>query len=467
MFDKERLVKISENIWEVPKTYRKAMKVPARIYASEAMIDDIINDESIDQLVNVAQLPGIVGYAMAMPDVHEGYGFPVGGVAAFDTKEGIISPGGIGYDINCGVRLLRSSVLFDDVKDKLEDLAHELSRNIPSGVGRGGKLTLAPAELDDLLSRGVDWMIDNGYGYDSDKQNIESGGCLPDANPAKVSEQAKKRGRDQVGTLGAGNHFLEVGRVDEIFDESEAKKQTIEAGQLMVFIHTGSRGLGHQIATDYIKVMLKASEKYKIKLPDRELACAPFQSKEGQDYWQAMCAGANFAWSNRQMLTYLTREAWKRMLGQDKELEIVYDVAHNIAKVEEHVYDGKKWEVVVHRKGATRAFPGQPVIIPGSMGTSSFLLVGDDDSMKQTFGSSCHGAGRMMSRTKARKTLDYNKLRQSLKDLGIIIKAGSAKGILEEAPEAYKDVDNVVNVVDEAGIARKVARIKPVIVVKG
>ncbi|MBU0648115.1 RtcB family protein [Patescibacteria group bacterium] len=467
MFEKSCLEKIEDYLWEIPKSYRKAMKVPARVYATEGMIDDIVGDESLNQLVNVAQLPGIVGSALAMPDVHEGYGFPVGGVAAFDVNGGIISPGGIGYDINCGVRLLKSNLFFDDIKEKLKDLANQIARDVPSGVGRGGRFVLDPGEMDKVLEWGVERLVELGYASQNDLDHIESGGRLDSASAGKVSDHAKKRGRDQCGTLGAGNHFIEVGRADEIFEKDEASKLGIYKDQICVFIHTGSRGLGHQIATDYIKKMLKAADKYGIKLPDRELACAPYFSREGQDYWAAMCAGANFAWSNRQMITYYIREAWQRILGGENDLSIVYDVAHNIAKVEEHNVNGKKKKVVVHRKGATRAFENQPVIIPGTMGTSSFLLVGQKGSMDKTFGSSCHGAGRTMSRTRAKKTIDYNQLRKMLDERGIIIKAGSKKGLLEEAPAAYKDVDDVVNVVHQAGIAKKVVRFRPVVVVKG
>lgn len=491
------LNKITDYLWEIPKDYRSdslgklgmKMLVPARFYASEKMLGEIFRDRSLEQLVNVATLPGIQRYALAMPDMHEGYGFPVGGVAAFDAEEGIISPGGIGYDINCGVRLLRSNRSYEEIKRYLEKLGSAIYREVPSGVGRGGRLKLDDGELDAVLAGGARRLVEMGYGDPGDLDQIESGGRLEEANASLVSGVAKKRGRDQLGTMGAGNHFVEVEIVERVFDQKEAERLGLYEGQVCVMIHTGSRGLGHQIATDYIRLMMHVMPKYGISLPDRELACAPFKSRDGQDYFGAMSAGANFAWANRQLITWEVRKAWKEVLGRDAgELEIVYDVAHNIAKVEEYSSDAKgsrihandtndlrhshglvlsSRRIVVHRKGATRAFPGQPVLIPGSMGTGSYVLVGQEESLEESFGSSCHGAGRRMSRTQARKRIRGSDLKQELNRRGIVINAGSMSGLAEEAPEAYKDVDEVVSVVEAAGIATRVVRLKPIVVVKG
>ena len=465
---KNDLEKINDFLWEIPRTFWTQMQVPARVYASETLLNEMLDDRCLPQLVNVACLPGIVNYALAMPDAHEGYGFPVGGVAAFDIETGIISPGGIGYDINCGVRLLRTDITFDQLGDKLHDLGRTLYAEVPSGVGRGGRQNLTDTELDKLLSAGAPRMIELGYGNIADPEKIESGGCLPDADPALVSQHAKSRGRDQLGTMGAGNHFVEVCRVQQIFDQAAAAKMGLFPEQLVVQIHTGSRGLGHQIATDYIKLMLEVQEKYGIVLPDRELACAPITSPEGQNYLAAMKAGANFAFANRQLITWEVRQAWRRVFGEKtKEPEIVYDVAHNVAKIEEHDVNGQKKKLVVHRKGATRAFPDQPVLIPGSMGTGSYVLVGQIGSMMQSFGSSCHGAGRRMSRTEAKRKIGGKQLRAEMLQQGIIINAGSLSGMAEEAPFAYKDVDEVVNVVEGAGLANKVVRLRPLAVVIG
>ena len=469
MLTKNSLVKINDWLWEISRSYRADMRVPARVYASEKMLEEIFRDRSLEQLVNVTTLPGIEKYALAMPDAHEGYGFPVGGVAAFDPEDGgIISPGGIGYDINCGVRLLRSERTLKDITPELEDLAHALYREIPSGVGKGGRLNLKGSDLDRVLEGGAARMVEMGYGESADLLQSESEGRLPDADASLVSEAAKARGKDQLGTMGAGNHFVEVGVVDEIFDAAEAARLGLKEGQITVLIHTGSRGLGHQIATDYIRLMMQAMPKYGITLPDRELACAPFSSPEGQDYWRAMSAGANFAWANRQLITWEVRKAWNDVLGREPgELAMVYDVAHNIAKIEEYSVNGGKQKLVVHRKGATRSFPGQPVLIPGSMGTASYLLVGQEGAMRESFGSSCHGAGRRMSRTEAKRRVSGDALKEELKARGIAIVAGSLPGLAEEAPQAYKDVEEVVSVVHGAGIAKKVARLRPVAVVKG
>lgn len=466
--NKADLQNISDYIWEIPKSYRNDMRVPARVFATEKLVDDLFKDRSLEQLVNVATLPGIQKWALAMPDIHEGYGFPIGGVAAFDVQSGIISPGGIGYDINCGVRLLRSPYKYEEIKAKIPQLATYIYGEVPSGVGRGGHLKLVNKELDEVLLKGVDKMIEAGYATEDDKKHCEAGGRLEDADPDLVSKTAKDRGRDQLGTIGAGNHFVEVQRVDEIFDQEAAKALGLYKDQVTIMVHCGSRGLGHQNATDYIRLMMSSMPKYGIELPDPELACTPFSSPEGQKYWQSMTACANFAWANRQFITWEIRQAWEKTFGKSQSangesLKLVYDVAHNLAKLEE--YDGKK--VVVHRKGATRSFPDQPVLIPGSMGTASYILLGAPGAMELSFGSSCHGAGRMMSRTKAKRTVRGSVLKQELENQGIAVRSGSMSGLAEEAPVAYKDVEVVVNVVHGAGLAKKVARLKPVAVIKG
>lgn len=463
MISKKDLIKIRDYLWEIPKSFRTDMRVPAWFYASEKMLEEIFRDRSLEQLVNVATLPGIRGYALAMPDMHEGYGFPIGGVAAMDYETGVISPGGIGYDINCGIRLLASDKNFDEVKNNIEKLAGALYREIPSGVGRGGKLKLGDKELDDVLEQGAGWAVKRGLGDKKDLENIESNGRLVEAKAEFVSTHAKSRGRDQVGTMGAGNHFVEVDVIEEVLNDEYAKKFGLHKNQVAVLIHTGSRGLGHQVATDYIKIMVRALDKYKIKIPDLELACAPFNSEEGQKYFSAMSAAANFAWANRQVITWHVRNVWREIFGAEAKLNIVYDVAHNIAKIEE--YNGKK--LIIHRKGATRAFPEQPVIIPGSMGTASYVLAGTEKAMEETFGSVCHGAGRRMSRHQALREVQGRQLKEELAAKGITIETGSIKGLAEEAPLAYKDIDDVVNVVADAGLAKKVAKLKPIAVIKG
>ncbi|HEX8152853.1 MAG TPA: RtcB family protein [Thermoanaerobaculia bacterium] len=460
---KTDLEKVTDWLWEIPQSHRGDMRVPARVYATETMLDAILGDRSLDQLTNVATLPGIRKYALAMPDVHEGYGFPIGGVAAVDPEEGVISPGGIGYDINCGVRVLRSNRSIDEIRDVLPKLAHSLAREIPSGVGRGGPVRMNDADLDRVLLGGAHRAVEIGYGEEGDLARIESEGRLSPADPALISHGAKSRGRDQLGTIGSGNHFVEVDVVETVYDEAEARRIGIREGQVVIQIHTGSRGLGHQVATDSIKSMMQAMPRYGIKLPDPQLACAPIKSPEGERYLSAMAAAANFAFANRQIITAGIRRAWRHELGESDTLDLVYDIAHNVAKVEEH--EGRP--AIVHRKGATRAFAGQPVLIPGSMGTASYLLVGLAGAMEQSFGSSCHGAGRSMSRTKAKQQINPQELRSRLKAMGIVAEAGSVKGLVEEAPEAYKDIDMVIDVVARAGIAGKVARLKPVAVVKG
>ena len=461
--EKSQLEKIHDHLWKIPRTYRSDMRVPARVYTSEAMLESILRDRSLEQLVNVATLPGIHKYAIAMPDVHEGYGFPIGGVAAIDAEDGVISPGGIGYDINCGVRLLRSNKSHREIESILPKLAHSVAREVPSGVGRGGSVRLKNEDLDRVLLHGARRAVEMGFGEDDDLRHIESGGCLDGADPALISSTARDRGRDQLGTIGSGNHFVEIDRVDAIFDDEEAARVGLSLNSIVIQIHTGSRGLGHQVATDSLRVMTKTMAAHHITVPDRELACAPLRSAEGKAYLRAMAAAANFAFANRQLITAAIRRAWKHEVPDDA-IAIIYDVAHNVAKVERYPDVG---EVVVHRKGATRAFPGQPVLIPGSMGTASYLLVGTESAMKQSFGSSCHGAGRVMSRTKARHEISLEELKGRLRAQGIIAEAGSSKGLVEEAPEAYKDIDAVIDVVASAGIAKKVARFRPLAVVKG
>jgi tRNA-splicing ligase RtcB len=454
---KQDLERLDDFLWEIPKTYRDDMRVPGRVYTTERMLEQIVRDRSLEQLVNLTTLPGIQKYAIAMPDVHEGYGFPIGGVAAVDADDGVISPGGIGYDINCGVRLLRTRKTLPDVKDDLRRLAHSIAREIPSGVGRGGPLKVKGSDIDRVLADGARRAVEMGYGEATDLDHIESGGRIDGADPDKVSSDAKQRGHDQLGTIGSGNHFVEIDVIETVYDDDEAARLGLARDAVVLQIHTGSRGLGHQVATDSIRRMMQAMPRYGIRVADPQLACAPIRSPEGEAYLAAMAAAANFAFANRQIITGGIRRAW-----QDP-VDIVYDVAHNIAKVEEH--DGRR--LVVHRKGATRAFPGQPVLIPGSMGTASYLLVGLPGAMEQSFGSSCHGAGRLMSRTQAKKEIDGHELRQRLERMGIVAEAASTKGLVEEAPEAYKDVDAVVGVVAQAGIAKKVARLVPVAVIKG
>jgi tRNA-splicing ligase RtcB len=478
--EKLSLHKIAECLWEIPQSSREGMRVPAYVYAMEEMLESLGRDRSLEQLTNVATLPGIVKAAMAMPDVHEGYGFPIGGVAATRWPDGAISPGGIGYDINCGVRLLLSDVTKQEIKNRLEDVAKDLFDLIPTGAGKSGDIKLEPEVLDKVLQQGVMWAVENNYGERDDIQYIESKGQFPDADPAKVSEEAKKRGHDQLGTIGSGNHFVEIDEVNEIYRDDIANAYGLRKNQIVILIHTGSRGLGHQVATDYIRLMMQAMPKYGITVPDRELACVPFNSNEGQDYYHAMAAAANFAWCNREIVTWRIRKAWNKLLGiSGGSLRLLYDVAHNIAKIEEYDVDGQKLKLIVHRKGATRAFGpgnievpkqyssvGQPVLIPGSMGTSSFVLAGTNKSMEATFGSACHGAGRQMSRTAVRKIVEINELERRLEEQEIFVR-GSRRGLSEEAPEAYKNIDLVVETVQRAGIANKVARLKPLVVIKG
>ena len=475
--------KIGENQYQIDADSNSGMRVPVRIYADEPLLQKMLSDRTIMQAKNVSSIPGIVGQSIVLPDGHEGYGFPVGGVAAMDAEEGMISPGGVGYDINCGVRLLRSNLTEKDVRSKLKELVTDLFSSIPSGVGSKGSVRLSPSELDEVLVKGVNWAIDNGYGTNDDADVCEENGQIQNTDPNKVSDKARKRGAPQLGSLGSGNHFLEVQKVSEIHDEEAANRMGLKEGTITVLIHCGSRGLGHQVCSDYLRVAEQAMHKYDINLPDRELACVPNNSEEGESYRAAMFAALNFAWSNRQMLTHWTRKSIERVFNQteaDLDMKLVYDVAHNIAKVEKHKVDGKERKVVVHRKGATRAFPanrdeipskyrdlGQPVLVPGSMGTASWVLLGQPNSMDLSFGSTAHGAGRTMSRTKARRNFSEDDVKKSLSDKGIFIKALTRDGVVEETPQAYKDVDAVVNVSHNLGIATKVAKLIPIGVIKG
>lgn len=475
--------RIDNYLYEVSQDYRQDMRVPARFYADGELLEALQNDKSLEQLVNTATMPGIVKYALAMPDIHQGYGFPIGGVIATELPDGVISPGGVGYDINCGIRLLASHLEYEQVKPHLSDLATAINRNCPSGVGRGGHIKLSIDELDRLVTDGARWALREGYATEEDLERTEEQGRLAGADPTKVSQRAKQRGRDQIGTLGAGNHFIEVDVVDAIFDETAAERMGLFPGQIVVQIHSGSRGFGHQVCTDYVKRFQKAIHKYNIQLPDRELVCAPLSSPEGQDYLGAMQAAANYAFVNRQLMTFYIRRSFEESLrgkAQDTSVYQIYDIAHNMAKIEEHEINGRAAQVCVHRKGATRAFGpgspvlpdiyrdiGQPVLVPGSMGTASWALLGTPGSMAQTFGSTCHGAGRAMSRSQAKKKIWGEDLRNELEAAGIHVRAGSLPGLAEEAPAAYKDVDRVVEVVHGAGIAKKVARITPVAVIKG
>lgn len=475
------LIKINEYLYEIPRSFRSDMLVPARIYMNEQMIDAVLADRSLWQLVNVATLPGIQKYAIAMPDIHQGYGFPIGGVAATAIGQGgVISPGGIGYDINCGVRLLVANINASQLQPYLSKLASEIFHAIPSGVGKGGKLKMEAAQMKKVLMGGAHYMIEQGYGDGQDIEFCEERGCMSGADASLISDRAKERGKDQLGTLGSGNHFLEIQVVDKIYNEKAAQQYGLVKDAVTVMIHCGSRGLGHQTCTDYVKVMMESASKWHYKLPDRELVCAPFSSQEAQDYFAAMVAAANFAWANRQVIAHWTRQAWQKVLGDTVSLSMIYDVSHNLGKVEEHVINDKEVRVIVHRKGATRAFGpgtpetplgyrlvGQPVLIPGTMGTASYVLSGATEGMQQAFGSSCHGAGRCLSRAKAKKAVKGIELRKQLESQGIIIRCASDIGLAEEAPIAYKDVDNVVNIVDQANLAHKVARLKPLVVIKG
>jgi len=479
MISKKDFKKISPWIWEIPKSFRGDMQVPARAYVSEKMLEESFKDRSLGQLVNVATLPGIQRYALAMPDMHEGYASPIGGVAAIKIPGGVISPGVCGYDINCGMRLLKSKHSEKEMKPYLENLATEIQKEIPSGLGRGRKTKLSIEQVEKILEGGVRYLAEKGYGEKEDVENCEAGGRLEWADAKTVSERAKNRGRGQVGTLGSGNHFLEVQKVVEILDEKVAKAFGLFKDQVVVMIHTGSRGLGHQVCTDYLRTMIPAMQRYQIRVPDREFACVPFSSPEGQRYFGAMASAANYAWANRHMIAFYVRKVWKRVLGEKEELKLLYDVAHNIIKKEKYIIEGKETEVIVHRKGATRAFPpghpeipesyrevGQPVLIPGSMGTASYVLVGTKKG-EEAFFSTCHGAGRTMSRRAATRRFPGTEVVEDLENKGIIVKCRSFRGIAEEAPQAYKDIERVVDVVHNAGLSKKVVRLVPLAVIKG
>ncbi|MBI2956525.1 MAG: RtcB family protein [Acidobacteria bacterium] len=477
----EQLKKIDDYRYLIPKSTKPGMRTEALIYANEKLLRQILNDLSLEQAINVACLPGIVGRSLAMPDIHQGYGFPIGGVAATDARTGVVSPGGVGFDINCGVRLLGTSLRREEVAPRIKELVHQLFRDVPCGTGTAGPVPCSPKEIDQVLARGARWVVEErGLGAPADVEHCEAEGALAGADPDKVSRHAKQRGAPQLGTLGSGNHFLEVQYVEKIVDADAARALGLREGQVVVLIHCGSRGLGHQVCTDYLKEMGAAMQRYSIELPDRQLACVPINSPEGRSYLGAMNAAANFAWANRQAIAHFTRKAVERLFGPETEVRAVYDIAHNIAKRERYTIDGEEREVLVHRKGATRAFApgraevpaayravGQPVLIPGSMGTASWVLVGTEGAMQETFGTVCHGAGRQMSRTQAKKSEAARTARQRLEEQGIYVKSQSRDGIAEEIPEAYKDVDEVIEVVHQAGISKKVARLKPMGVIKG
>lgn len=471
---------IDEFRYRIARDEGAGMRTDVVVYASEPIMEEIRRDQSLAQAMNVATLPGIVGPSLAMPDIHQGYGFPIGGVAALDIENGVVSPGGVGFDINCGVRLVRTNLNEPEVRERLKPLIDQLFRDVPCGMGTRGRISLADTEIQDVLRDGAIWTVEHGYGEARDPEFAEAGGRLKGALPEKVSDRAKKRGAGQLGTLGSGNHFLEVLYVEAVHDEPAAAAMGLAGEQVVVLIHSGSRGLGHQVCTDYVALMNEVMPRYGIVLPDRQLACVPIQSEEGQAYLGAMKAAANFAWANRQAILHFVRAAFRRIFGDSATLDLIYDVCHNIAKQEVHEVYGQQRDVLVHRKGATRAFPaghpeipkayadvGQPVFVPGSMGTASWVLAGQPGSMKHTFGSACHGAGRLLSRTAVRKGKDAREEQRKLEAMGILVRSESRDGILEELPEAYKDVDEVIEVMDGAGIAKKVARLRPMGVIKG
>jgi tRNA-splicing ligase RtcB len=475
-----QLEKIDDYRWRIPRDQRLGMLTDVRVYASRAILDKIAQDQSLEQAANVATLPGIVGSSLAMPDIHQGYGFPIGGVCATDLASGVVSPGGVGFDINCGVRLVRANLQESDVRPRLRELVNQIFRDVPCGTGGSGFVKINQNDLERVLVEGSGWMVRHGYGEARDVDFAEANGALADADPDRVSARAKERGKPQLGTLGSGNHFLEVQYVDRITDAEAARAMGLEENQVVVLIHSGSRGLGHQVCTDSLREMGAAMKKYGIDVRDRQLACVPVESREGQDYLAAMRAAANFAWANRQGITHFLRGAFQRIFGDSTRLDLIYDVCHNIAKHERHEVEGKKRDVLVHRKGATRAFPpghpeitaayrpiGQPVFIPGSMGTASWVLAGQPGSMAETFGTTCHGAGRLLSRAAAKKGRDLQTVVRGLEDQGIYVRSETKKGLLEEIPEAYKDVDEVIEVVHNAGLAKKVARLRPMGVIKG
>jgi len=482
---KDKLKKIGKNRWELPVGSRSGdlnMHVPARLIGTDKIVD-LAEEAAIEQLTNVTTLPGIVKHAVGMPDIHWGYGLPMGAVSAFDEEEGIISAGMTGFDINCGIRLIKTNLAVDEAAPKMKELITTLFKNVPSGVGSKSKLRLTPSQLEDVMTQGAGWAVEAGFGEKNDLEHLEEGGAMAGANPDKVSNDAKRRGMPQAGTLGGGNHFLEVQRVQQLYDQKTADAYGLTEGKIAVMLHCGSRGFGHQIATDYLRILDKAVKKYGINLPDRQLVCAPATSTEGQDYFAAMKAGVNYAFANRQVMTNRIRETFESVFKrswQDMEMDVLYDVCHNICKYEEHTVDGEKRNLYVHRKGATRAFPpghrdvpiayrsvGQPVLIAGSMGTASYVLAGTEQAMSETFGSTCHGAGRAMSRKKAINSYRGDDIKRALEAEGKFVIATSPKIIAEEAPSAYKDVDEVIESVHGAGISTKVARMIPLAVAKG
>jgi tRNA-splicing ligase RtcB len=478
--DRSQLQKLDENRWLAAKSTRPGMLTDALIYADDKLLEPILSDLSIEQAMNVACLPGIVGRSLAMPDIHQGYGFPIGGVAATDWNSGVVSPGGVGFDINCGVRLLATNLTREQVEPKLRELVNQIFRDVPSGTGSKGHVECSHKELQEVLDRGAQWAVEQGYGEPDDIVFCEENGRMESADPSQVSHRARERGLKQLGTLGSGNHFLEIEYVERIFEPEAAKRFGLEIGQAVVLVHCGSRGLGHQVCTDFLKTMGAAMRRYEITLPDRQLACVPIRSPEGQAYLGAMAAAANYAWANRQVITHFTRKSFAKVFGDEVRLRLVYDVAHNMAKRERHPMNGDVRDLLVHRKGATRSFAagspsvpeayrdiGQPVLIPGSMGTASYVLVGTERAMKESFGTVCHGAGRLMSRTAAKRGRDARVESKRLEDRGILVRAETRDGILEEIPEAYKDIDAVIDVVHNAGLARRVARLRPMGVVKG
>ncbi len=477
------LEKIDEYRYRIPKSYKSGMRTSGIIYTDEKLLKSIRQDQALDQVANVAFLPGIVGDSLAMPDIHWGYGFPIGGVAAFDVEKGVISPGGVGYDINCGVRVLRTNLRENDIKEKVQDLGWALFREIPCGVGSTGRIRVSDSEWQEVLTKGTQWAVKKGYGLPEDIEHTEEKGAMPGADPDKVSHHAKERGRKQLGTLGSGNHFLEIQVVEEIFDDEAARVFGIEKGSITVMIHCGSRGFGHQVCTDHLVFMGRAIEKYGLSLPDRQLASAPVNSKEGKAYFGAMACAANYAWANRQCIMHWTREIFEKVLGRspkDLGMDLIYDVAHNIAKFEEYDIEGKKVKLCIHRKGATRAFGpnhpqipkeyksiGQPVLIPGDMGTNSYILVGTKKAEEESWASTCHGAGRVMSRHAAIRLTRGRNIKQELAEKGIIVHWRGRHTLQEEVSEAYKDVNEVVHVVQGAGLSKKVAKLRPWVVVKG
>lgn len=478
------LEKIDDYRWQIPKSYKPGMRVPGIVYADEKLLKDIRQDKALEQVANVAFLPGIVNASLAMPDIHWGYGFSIGGVAATDIEEGgVISPAGVGYDINCGVRMLKTNLQYDQIKDKIKDLVYALFSDVPSGVGSKGDIRVSEREEKEILLKGAKWAVDKGYGTEEDLECTEEYGAIQGADPSAVSDRAYERGKAQSGTLGSGNHFLEVQAIDQLYDRDLCDEFGLDLGQITVMIHSGSRGLGYQVCDDYTRSMIYCLQKYNINVPDRQLACAPVNSDEGQAYLGAMKCAANYAWANRQCLMHLTRKVFEKTFSvswQKLGMQLIYDVAHNIAKVEKYTVSGKEKNLCVHRKGATRAFgpghpalpgrykkTGQPVIIPGDMGRNSYLLVGTNKAMEETFGSTCHGAGRVKSRTAATKTINVSLLLKELESKGITVMASGKGTIVEEAPAAYKDVNEVVSVVHNAGISKRVCRMRPLGVIKG